>query len=467
MIEKDESSATGAQNNTIIFLNSESSAHPSVVFQGFPINHILLRGRHFYSTLPLRRHDTLTTTPIAITGVGLTAPGSNGLKDFRQQILEGRSGVSEIQTRHMGRVNAGVCDFDELAYQKRKARRRGTRAGSIAIFCGHECLKDSGLDLETLNKERIGIYLGITEHGNVETENEIANISQFDNDVKYWTHHHNPRTVANNPAGELSLNMGITGPHYTIGAACAAGNAGLIQAAQMLQLGEVDLALAGGISESIHTFGIFAAFKAQGALDENENPKLASRPLDKNRSGIVVSEGGCIYTLERLDDAKARGANIYGIISGYAMNSDATDFVLANPKQQARCVRLALEKANLEPSEIDIVNAHATATPMGDIQEMKALNDVFGNCEGVSINATKGLIGHCMGAAGALELAGNLPSFEDNLVHGCGNLDELDPECEIPGLVKKGNLPKQNIRHILNNSFGMLGINSVVILTKP
>lgn len=408
----------------------------------------------------------MTPTPIAITGVGLTAPGSNGLQDFRQQLLDGRSGVSEIETRHMGRVNAGVCDFDELAYQKRKARRRGTRAGSIAIFCGHECLKDAGLNLEEINRERTGIYLGITEHGNVETENEIANIAQFDNDVKYWTHHHNPRTVANNPAGELSLNMGITGPHYTIGAACAAGNAGLIQAVQMLQLGEVDLALAGGISESIQTFGIFAAFKAQGALDENQNPKLASRPLDKNRSGIVVSEGGCIYTLERLDDAKARGAKIHGLISGYAMNSDATDFVLANPVQQARCIQMALDKADLKANDIDIVNAHATATPMGDIQEIKALRAVFGECDNVSINATKGFIGHCMGAAGALELAGNLPAFEDGVVHGCGNLEDLDPECEIPGLVAKGNLPKQKIRNILNNSFGMLGINSVVILTK-
>jgi len=136
--------------------------------------------------------------------------------------------------------------------------------------------------------------------------------------------------VANNPAGEVALNMGITGPHYTTGAACAAGNAGLIQGAQMLRLGDCDLALAGGVSESIHTFGIFASFKSQG-LSHARRPTKASRPFDKARNGIVVAEGGCIYTLERLDDARGPRAKIYGELAGYAINTDATDFVLPIP----------------------------------------------------------------------------------------------------------------------------------------
>jgi 3-oxoacyl-[acyl-carrier-protein] synthase II len=404
---------------------------------------------------------------IAITGVGLTAPGSNNLQDFRAQLLEGRGGISNIETRHMGEVHAGVCDFDELKYQKRKELRRGTRAGSISIYCARQAIEDSNIEWESTEKDRVGVYVGITEHGNVETENEIANIAQFDNDTKYWTHHHNPRTVANNPAGEITLNMGITGPHYTVGAACAAGNAGLIQAVQMLQFGEVDLAIAGGISESIQTFGIFAAFNSQGALARDEDATKASKPFDKKRNGIVVSEGGCLYTLERLDDAKKRGAKIYGLITGYAINSDATDFVLANPERQAQCIEKALKRANLKPEDIDIVNAHATATPMGDIQEAKALRHIFGDLPNVSINATKGFIGHCMGAAGAIELAGNLPSFEDNKVHHCLNITDLDPECEISGLVLDKPQHKDKIRHILNNSFGMLGINSVVIVSYP
>ena len=168
--------------------------------------------------------------------------------------------------------------------------------------------------------------------------------------------------MANNPAGEITLNMGITGPHYTIGAACAAGNAGLIQGAQMLRLGECDVALAGGVSESIHTFGIFAGFASQGALATHDDPTKASRPFDMDRNGIVVAEGGCMYVLERLDDARRRGAKIYGELVGYAMNSDASDFVLPNPERQARCMELALQRARLNAGDIDIVSTHATGT---------------------------------------------------------------------------------------------------------
>jgi 3-oxoacyl-[acyl-carrier-protein] synthase II len=256
----------------------------------------------------------------------------------------------------------------------------------------------------------------VFEYGNVETENEIYNISKYNYDTKYWSHHHNPRTVANNPAGEVTLNMKITGPHYTIGAACAAGNMGVIQGVQMLRLGEVDLALAGGVSESIHTFGIFASFKSEGALAEHKDPAKASRPFDKNRNGIVCAEGGGVYILERLSDAKKRSAKIYGEIAGYATNSDAFDFILPESKRQAECMRLALNKAGLKPSDINILNAHATATQLGDIQECKAIRDVFGEEETVWINNTKSFIGHTMGAAGTLELSGNLSAFKDGLV---------------------------------------------------
>src|SRR5690606_19758814 len=153
------------------------------------------------------------------------------------------------------------------------------------------------------------------------------------------------------------------------GAACAAGNAGLVQAVQMLRLGEVDVALGGGVSESIHTFGIFAAFKSQGALAHHEDPAKASRPFDRDRNGIVVSEGGCIYVLERLEDALARGAKIYGEILGYFINSDAMDYVLPNAERQAECIARSVKSAGLQPRDIHIVNTHATATPMGDVQE--------------------------------------------------------------------------------------------------
>ena len=405
---------------------------------------------------------------IVLTGIGLTSPIGNDLATMRSRLLAGEANISNIEMRYMGQVHAGVCDYDARKYQTRKELRVSTRAGSIGIYCSREAVADSGLDWEQVKKDRVGVYIGTTEHGNVETENEVYNISQFNYDTRYWSHHHNPRTVANNPAGEITMNLGITGPHYTIGAACAAGNAGLIQAYLMLKFGEVDLALAGGVSESTHTFGIFAGFKSQGALAVHADPNRASRPFDKARNGIVVSEGGAIYTLERLSDAKARGAKIYGEIVGYRINSDASDAVLPNAVRQAECMRAALAKAGLEASEIDIVNTHATSTPQGDIQECAAIREVFPveQCPRTRVNNTKCYIGHTMGAAGALELAGNLPSFDDHLIHPTINVDNLDPECDTGNLVIGKPLPREGIQTILNNSFGMLGINSCVIIKR-
>lgn len=410
--------------------------------------------------------NLLNNQRIVITGVGLAAPNGNSLPEFRESLLAGRSGVVPYEIRYFGPTLAGVCNFDELKYQKKKEIRRGTRAASIGIYCAHEALADSKIDWPNVEKSRVGIYVGVTEHGNVETENELFLIKTYDYDTQFWSHHHNPRTVANNPAGEISLNLGITGPHYTLGAACAAGNAGIIQGVQMLRLGDCDLALAGGVSESIRTFGIFASFHSQGALAKHDNPTKASRPFDRDRNGIVVAEGGCIFVLERLEDAQARGAKIYGEIAGYAMNSDATDFVLPDPIRQAECIRLALDRAGMTPDHIDIVSTHATGTTSGDIQECKALRMVWNENSRTSFNNAKSYIGHAMGAAGALELAGNLPAFDDGVCHPTINLDCLDPECALPNLIANESRDLGQVNVILNNSFGMLGINSAVIVKK-
>jgi 3-oxoacyl-[acyl-carrier-protein] synthase II len=234
----------------------------------------------------------------------------------------------------------------------------------------------------------------------------------------------------------------------------------------MLRLNEVDQAISGGVSESIHTFGIFASFQSQGALAKHDDPTKACRPFDQDRSGIVVAEGGGLCMLERLPDALARGAKIYGEIVGYAMNSDATDFVLPDANRQAECMRLALKRAGISPSDIDIVSSHATATEQGDIGEAEALKDVFGDSARPAINNTKSFIGHAMGAAGALELLGNLPSFDDGIAHATINLETPDPRCALRQIVANEPRRLERVNYILNNSFGMLGINSVVIVKR-
>ena len=403
---------------------------------------------------------------IVITGVGLVSPNASSLGEFREKLLAGQSEIETIGLRYMDAAPAGVCTFEETRYRKKKENKRGTRAGCIGVYCANEALVDAGIDFSEYDKSKTGVYVGLTEHGTVETENEVYNISQYDYNVDYWTHHHNPRTVLNNPAGEITMNLGVTGPHYSVGAACAAGNAALIQGSQMLRLGEVDMALCGGISECVGSFGIFASFRAQGALAEHADPTQASRPFDMERNGIVISEGGCMFTLERLDKAQARGAKIYGEITGYAMNSDARDFVLPYGERQAECMELALKRAGLRPDEITIINTHATGTRQGDIEECKAIRQVFAGCENTWINNSKSNIGHAMGAAGVLELAGNLPSFVDNLVHPTINLKELDPECDLGNIVANTAKQLDKVDTILNNSFGMVGINSVVIVER-
>jgi len=403
---------------------------------------------------------------IVITGVGLVSPNATNLSEYREKLLKGESNIQRVDLRYFGQAPAGICDFNETKYRKKKENKKGTRAGCIGVYCAHEALKDSGLADDYYQKHRTGVYIGLTEHGTVETENEIYNIKGYDYDVSYWTHHHNPRTVLNNPAGEITMSLGITGPHYSIGAACAAGNASLIQGVQMLRLGEVDMAIAGGISESTGSFGIFASFKAQGALGEADDPTQACRPFDVNRNGIVVSEGGCLYVLETLKNALARGADIYCEIVGYGMNSDAKDLVLPFGERQAECMQLALNRAGLEADDIDIISTHATGTKQGDTEECKAIRSLFGSSSKTCINNTKSIIGHAMGAAGVLELAGNLGSFEDGLIHPTINVEELDPDCHLHNLVLDNPLKRENITTILNNSFGMVGINSTVIVQR-
>lgn len=403
---------------------------------------------------------------IVITGVGLTSPIGNDLPTMRENLLACKSGIAEKEVRYMGKRPAGMCDFDEFKHQKKKTRRRGTRVGSISIYCSNEAIIDAKIDLDTIDKSSIGVFLGLTEHGNVETEEEVYQMQQNDFDYNLWSIHHNPRTVANSAAGEVTLNLGITGPHFTIGSACAGGNMGLIQGVQQILLGEVDSALCGGVSESPATFGIFAAFNAQGALGTHTDPSKSSRPLCKTRDGIAISEGGCVFYIETLESAEKRNAKIYGEVVGYAYNSDASDFVLPNTNRQIQCMNKAIDRAGMKSSDINIVNLHATGTVMGDINEVKAAREVFGGNANTHVNFTKGHIGHSMGAAGALELAGNLPSFEDGMIHPGINVEEIDPECHMDNLVINKPIETNTVDVILNNSFGMLGINSSVIIKK-
>ncbi len=404
---------------------------------------------------------------IVITGVGIVSPCGNSLIELRENILSKKTGIKFLQVPHVGNIPAGVCVFDELKFHTKKMRLRGTRAGSISIYCAHEAINNSNIDWKSVDKERVGIFLGIAEHGSGENERELEDFFlQNNRNISLWSHQHNFKTVANSPTGEVSVNLKITGPHFTIGGACAAGNLGLIQGVQQILLGEVDYALAGGVSESTDAFGSFASFLSQGALAQNIEAEKACRPLDLNRNGLVISEGGGIFFLEKLSNAKKRNAKIFGEIVSYHYNSDAIDYLLPSFEREINCMENAIRKAGITPSDIDLVNLHATGTIAGDIQEAKAVRKVFENAPNTFINATKGFLGHAMGAASVIEIAANIPSFDDEMIHCSANVEDLDPECELKNFVFKDHKEKKDIQYILKNSFGMMGINSTIILKK-
>ena len=406
---------------------------------------------------------------IVITGVGLTAPNGNNLGEFRDSLLAGRSGVTPYEIRYVGPTLAGVCHFDELRYQKKKEVRRGTRAGSIGIYCAREAVADAGLDWENVDRSTVGIYVGVTEHGNVETENEIYQLKGYDYDTQFWSHHHNPRTVANNPAGEISLNLGITGPHYTLGAACAAGNAGIIQGVQMLRLGECDVALGrrrvGEHSHLRHLRQLPQPGRLGRARRPDQGLAALRRGPQRHRRGRGRAACSC---WSGSSDARRRGAKIYGEIVGYAMNSDATDFVLPDPERQAECMRLGAAAGRPERRATSTSSARTPrARPAATSRSARPCGRCSATARRTLFNNTKSFIGHAMGAAGALELAGNLPAFDDGVCHATINLDRLDPGVRAAGpggRTSRGKSARVDV--ILNNSFGMLGINSVVIVKR-
>ncbi len=403
---------------------------------------------------------------IVITGVGLTAPNGNNLGEFRDSLLAGRSGVTPYEIRYVGPTLAGVCNFDELRYQKKKDLRRGTRAGSVGIYCAHEAIADAGLDWPNVDKSTVGIYIGVTEHGNVETENEIYELSGFDYDTKFWSHHHNPRTVANNPAGEITLNLGID--------RAALHHRRRLRGRQRGHHPGRANAAAGRVRRGTgrRRFGKHSHVRHLRQLQEPRRTGHARRSgtglapvrhaAQRHRRGrgrLPVRAG----TIQRCPAAGSEDLRRGGRLCDEQRRQRLR---AAQSPAAGRVHATGVARAHLAAEQVDIVSSHATGTSSGDVQECVALRRVFGGSPTTLINNAKSFIGHTMGAAGALELGGNLPSFADGVCHPTINVDELDPECALDGLVMREPRETKQVDVILNNSFGMLGINSVVVIKR-
>ena len=344
--------------------------------------------------------------------------------------------------------------------------RRADPAISFSIGAASMAIKDSSLDIENIEKEKVGVLLG-TGIGGMHTACKNFKYAYGQNFSKV-SPFFIPHMITNMPGALVGIEFGFKGLNYSISTACATSNYSLINAKRHIEHGDCDVIVAGGVEASINE-AAFGGFSALHALSRSyENPKLASKPFDKKRNGFVLSEGAGVFILESEEHALNRGAKIYGEITGGAFNSDAHHMTkpVHDGSEVARCMRDAIADANLQLDDIDYINAHATSTIAGDLSEIRAIKSVFGNNKKYpKINSTKSMIGHALGAAGGLELAAVLMAMETGRLHPTINVDEKEDEVEDFDILNSGSI-ECDVRHAISNSFGFGGHNSVLVVSK-
>ena len=409
---------------------------------------------------------------VVITGLGIVSPIGIGIPSFWQAALKGVSGISAIQSFesfpiefYRSKVAGQVFDFAPLDPGEDKFSSRVDRYAQFALTAAREAVRDSQLDLKSEPPERIGIVAGVGMGGMMMGERELTSLYQTHKPQRV---HPNfiPTITLNSASGILSLALGAKGPNTTISTACSSSIHAIGQGMQMIRQGQADVIIAAGADASITPL-VFAGFCSLRALSTkyNDQPRKASRPFDRGRDGFVMGEGAGVLILESLRHATRRKAKMYGELLGYAATSEAYHMVI--PREDgsdiARTMRLALQDAGLTPKQVHYINAHATATTVGDEVEIKGLRAVFGKrADHLFVNATKSLIGHTLGAAGAIGTIASVLSLQTGMIHPTINYDDPDPQCALPGL--SNTLQQGSIQVALVNAFGFGSNNGVLVL---
>jgi 3-oxoacyl-[acyl-carrier-protein] synthase II len=409
---------------------------------------------------------------VVVTGMGLVTPLGNDVRSSWDGLVAGRSGIRTIEafdpSRLTSRVAGEVRDFDASHILERKELRRTDRYIQFGLVAARQALDDAGLPgrLEGELAERTGVILG-TGLGGVGTLIEGFTINALrgpDRISPFLV----PMGIPNVGAGQVAISFGMTGPNFTTVSACATGGHAIGESSEIIRRGDADVMLAGGAEAAIHEalIGGFAAMRALST--RNDDPAGSSRPFDEGRDGFVIGEGAGVLVLEALEHAEARGAPILAEVTGYGATADASHITLPAPGGigAVRAARRALEKAGLGPTDIQHVNAHATSTPEGDKAELQAMRTVFGDhVANVAITANKSMLGHTLGAAGAIEAIFSILTIREGCVPPTVNLERPDPAGE--GLDLTPNRASQRrIDHALSNSFGFGGQNTALIFSR-
>ena len=402
---------------------------------------------------------------VVVTGIGMVTPYGMGKDAFWKGALEGRSVIDRITffdpSEMPSRIGGEVKDFDPLVYMDAKGVKRSGRSSHLAVAAACLAVEDGGLKVEEEDRDRMGVVMGSAVGGLEFGEEQVAAYMQ-----------HGARKVSpylsivvfgGAVSSEVSLHFGVKGPTITVSTGCAAGSDAIGYAFRMIKEGKGDVMIAGGTEAPLRPV-IFASFCAINALStRNDAPEKASRPFDLKRDGFVMSEGATVLIVEELQHALKRGAEIYGEIVGYAATGDAFHMTRPAPngEEAARAMQLALEEAQLKPEEVQYINAHGSSTPLNDKTETTAIKSVFGeHAYRVAINSTKSLLGHPIGASGAIELAACLLSIRSGMLHPTINYEFFDPECDldyVPNVARPA-----RVKVAMSNSFGFGGKNAVL-----
>jgi 3-oxoacyl-[acyl-carrier-protein] synthase II len=411
-----------------------------------------------------------TERRVVITGIGVVTPLGNDLDTLWRNLLAGQCGIDRITqfdpSAFDTRIAAEVKDFDPTpAFPNPKELRRTDRFTHFGVHAGWQALRDSGLDLDKVNRDEVGVFIG-SGIGGLHTTAEQHKVL-LNKGPGRLSPFMIPMLILNMASGMFSMYFRLRGPNVATCSACATATHAIGEAWRTIKMGDAVVMFAGGSEATITDVGIggFCAMKAMST--RNDDPKTSSRPFDRDRDGFVMGEGAGVLVLEELEHAKARGARIYCELLGYGNTADANHMTAPAPfgEGAARCMRMALKNARLNPTDIQYINAHGTSTPAGDVAETQAIKTVFGDhARRLAVSSTKGATGHMLGAAGAVEMAICCKAIQTQTAPPTINILTPDPECDldyVPGTPRE-----MRIDAIVNNSFGFGGHNASVIARK-
>ncbi|HIB27306.1 MAG TPA: beta-ketoacyl-[acyl-carrier-protein] synthase II [Candidatus Marinimicrobia bacterium] len=404
-----------------------------------------------------------------VTGIGVLAPNGNSLSEYWDALIAGKSGIGPIQSFDAEnlsvRIAGELSDFNPEDHFDRKEIRRLDPFSIYALVTSHESISHSGLDQSDVNKERVSVIIG-TGVGGIQTlENQHGVFSN--RGQRRVTPYFVPKMISNIAAGQIAIHHGFQGPNHTVVSACASGTDAIGTATRIIQYGDADVVVTGGVEASITGLCIAGFANMKALSTRNDDPTAASRPFDANRDGFVLGEGAASIILEEAEHARSRGATILAEVAGYGSTDDA--FHITQPSEGGKgaiaAMQLALTDAQLGVEDVDYINAHGTSTPFNDKTESAAITTLFGeHAQKLKVSSTKSMIGHSLGASGALEAAACVQAIYHNMLPPTINYNTPDPECTLDYVPNTAQEAEVNV--VMSNSFGFGGHNGVIVLKR-